>query len=269
MLAISALYTYPIKSCGQLSHDTLTITKTGPAYDRHWMVTDADGYFLTQRDYPKMALIQPRLTDDALIVTAPNMDALHIPLTPNREQKQASVVVWNDTVLGADEGDTVAAWFSDYLGITARLYAMPDSTIRKTSTKHTPQAGQVGFADGYPILMISQASLGDLNQRLEERGKHPVTMQHFRPNIVVTSEQPYIEDTLSKFMINHIPFEAVKPCARCVITTIDPKTGVAFDKKEPLATLATYRQNERGVLFGQNVIHRGEGVLRVGDIVES
>lgn len=267
MPTLSGLFTYPIKSCGGLSHEQIALSATGLTYDRRWLVVDANGEFVTQRQHHHMALIQPRIDGDAMVITAPKLSELRVPLALDGEPSR-SVVIWRDRVDAADMGDEAAAWFSEAVGMSVRLVAMPDSTLRPTSTKHTPQAGQVGFADGYPLLVISEASLADLNARLAERGKSPVTMRRFRPNIVITDSAAYDEDRLGTFHIGEVTLEAVKPCARCVMTTVDPETGQAPDPQEPLGTLATYRRGANGgVMFGQNVIHRTLGVLRVGDEV--
>jgi uncharacterized protein len=262
--AISALYTYPIKSCGGLSHDLATLDARGLAFERRWMVTDPSGEFITLREVHRMALVQPSLSDEMLTVRAPSMPDLHLPIDGAGSGRR-EVVVWQDRVTALDEGDDAARWFSEALGVQARLVRMPEDSVRPTSTKYTANAGQVGFSDGYPLLFISEASLTDLNDRLTRRGKQPVPMARFRPNVVIRDTVPYAEDWWHQVEIAGVPFEVVKPCARCVMTSVDPATGLQPDAHEPLATLASYRRTERGAMFGQNVIHRGLGVLRVGD----
>ncbi len=265
-IKISALYTYPIKSCGGIRHQTIGLDQRGLSYDRRWVVTDPLGQFFTMREVHQMALIQPTLTDSEMILTYPDMPTLHIPLITGNG-KQLEVVVWKSVSTAVDEGDEVAEWFSQILGTPARLFKMADDFYRKTSTDFTEVAGELAFADGYPILFISEGSLADLNSRLTEQGKDAVPMTRFRPNVVITGCDPYTEDTWKQVSIGGVSFEGVKPCARCVITTVDPATGQVPDVKEPLATLASYRKSPKGPLFGQNVIHRGLGSLSVGDVI--
>jgi uncharacterized protein YcbX len=190
-----------------------------------------------------------------------------VPLEAGGQRR--NVVVWKDTCDGVDTGDETADWLRQVLGIPARLVRIADDFQRQTSTTHTDTPGEVGFADGYPLLFISEASLDDLNSRLTARGKAPVPMNRFRPNVVIAGCEPFAEDTWRQVVIDGIGFDIVKPCARCVITTVDQVMGETPDVREPLATLATYRRGANGgAMFGQNVIHRGRGTLRIGDTVE-
>ena len=268
---ITALYTYPIKSCARLEHQQLTLDERGPVYDRRWMViSDAPGeenQFLTARELPRLAVVQPRFEGDTLALTAPGMPEVRLPLAQQRPADR-EVVVWDDTVRALDEGATLARWFSDFLGAPARLVRLSDDADRPVNLKYARAAAQVGFADGYPLLLALTESLDDLNRRLAARGKATLPMSRFRPNVVVSgSGQPWAEDTWSRIVAGDIRFDVVKPCARCVMTTIDPATGTIPDHQEPLATLATFRKAAKGVMFGQNVIHRALGTLRVGETV--
>jgi len=273
-LNITALYTYPVKSCGVLSHTSIALNERGLLYDRQWMIVEDDGKpvseFVTQRNHPKMTLIQPKFSRDNLLLSAPQMGEAIVPLALTGTETRRYAGVWGDHCEAVDEGDLVAEWLSAFLEKRVRLVRMAEEvTARITSDKYTDKPAPVGFSDGYPLLLISQASLDDLNARLEARGKSPVEMLRFRPNVVVGGEdKPFMEDTWQKVMLGGVPFDVVKPCARCVMTTVDPKTGEVPDAKEPTATLATFRRNAEGkVLFGQNVIHRGLGTLKVGDFV--
>ncbi len=263
---ISALYTYPIKSCAGLTHKTISFDTRGPLWDRRWVLTDSDGMFYTQRELPLMALIQPAFENGALVLTAPSMKAITVPLEAARPASR-SVRVWKDTCEAWDEGDALARWFSDYLKVDARLMRMTDDHYRAVNKDYAPQPAQVGFADAYPALIVSESSLDDLNQRLVERGSEAIPMKRFRPNIVITDSDAYAEDTWREAQIGAMTFDLVKPCARCVMTTVDPVTGTIPDTAEPLATLNTYRKQERGVMFAQNAIHRAPGMLNVGDVV--
>jgi len=263
---VSALYTYPIKSCAGLTHQTIRFDNTGPSWDRRWVVTDSDGMFYTQRELPPMALIQPAFEGSTLKLTAPGMSVISSPLESERPEPRM-VRVWRDTCEAWDEGDELAQWFSDYLKVDARLTRMTDTYYRAVNKDYAPYPAQVGFADGYPALIVSESSLDDLNQRLIERGSEAMPMKRFRPNIVITESEPFAEDTWREAQIGAMTFDLVKACARCVMTTVDPATGTIPDKAEPLATLNTYRKQERGVMFAQNAIHRAPGVLNVGDVV--
>lgn len=266
---ITALYTYPIKSCGGLSHEHILLTSRGLAYDRQWMFVDEAGRFLSQREYARLALIRPMITREALVLSAPHMPSISIALQAPIHAPHREVIVWQDPCQAWDEGDFVAEWASHLLEMPVRLVRMADDFTRWTSDKYTSHPAPVGFSDGYPLLLVSQESLDDLNNRLKARNKAAVPMSRFRPNVVIEgSGIPFYEDTVQRVRLGDVPFDVVKPCARCVMTTIDQETGVAPDPHEPTATLATFRRSAEGkVLFGQNVIHRKEGLLRVGDEV--
>jgi uncharacterized protein YcbX len=263
---VSALYTYPIKSCAGLTHKTISFDSRGPLWDRRWVVTDSDGMFYTQRELPMMALIQPTFADNALMLNAPGMNSIRIPLQAERPAPR-QVKVWRDTCEAWDEGDALAQWFSDYLKVDVRLLRMTDDYYRVVDKNYAPYRAQVGFADAYPALIVSESSLDDLNQRLIERGNEAIPIRRFRPNIVITDSDAYAEDTWREAQIGTMTFDIVKACARCVLTTVDPDTGTVPNVAEPLATLNTYRKQERGVMFAQNAIHRAPGVLHVGDVV--
>jgi uncharacterized protein len=268
-MQISGLYVYPIKSCGGLSLQNAELSPRGVRYDRQWMIVQDDdeerGMFLTQRELPALALIQPTFDGDYLSITAPSMSALRVPLLQRLDAPTLPVIIWRDTCLAVDEGDEAATWVSDYLGVGARLVRMHDGFVRSVDPIYSPEPAQTGFADAYPLLVISEASLADLNARLNERGKATLPMSRFRPNVVVSGADAYAEDTWTRFYVGDVPFDGVKTCARCAIPSVDQQRGTIPVHGEPLATLATYRRIERGVIFGQNVVHRGIGTLRVGD----
>lgn len=270
-IRISALHTYPVKSCAGIAHQQISIVETGPLYDRRWMLGFDDGASLltqaTQRELPKLALVQPTMTADSLILSAPGQPDLCIPLQ-DRALQDARIKIWRDTVDAHDEGQEAAAWFSSFLKVGVRLLRMPDAFYRRVSPEYSPEPAQVGFADAYPLLLISQASLSDLNEKMAARGKPDLPMNRFRPNLVVEGCEPFAEDTWKRFVVAGIPFDVVKPCARCVTTTVEQSKGQVLDSAEPLATLATYRKAPTGVLFGQNIVHRALGTLRVGDEIE-
>jgi uncharacterized protein len=261
-MRVTSLHYYPVKSCGGTSIQHATIDARGFVEDRAWMVTTGDGVFLTQRELPRLALIRPRLDAGTLVLTAPGMPPLAATRRPDGTRRD--VAVWDDICATRDQGEEPAGWLSTFLGIPCRLVRMADDFVRQTNPAYSPGlAGQVGFADGYPMLLITQASLDDLNRRLAE----PLPMNRFRPNVVVSGTGPYAEDDWGLIRIGNISFAVVKPCARCPITTTDQDT--AETAREPLRTLATYRHvRGRGVMFGQNLIHTAAGSISVGDPVE-
>jgi hypothetical protein len=269
---VTALYTYPVKSCAGIAHEQISLTPTGPLYDRRWMLGYDEGgralSQITQRDLPRVALVHPVISGDSLILSAPGKRDLCVPLQ-DRALKMSRIMVWSDTVRAHDEGDEAAEWFGDYLNVDVRLMRMPEDFVRRVDTRYSPEFAQVSFADAYPLLLISEASLEDLNEKLAARGKSPLPMNRFRPTVVVAGCEAFAEDTWQRITIGSVPCEGVKLCARCVTTTVDQSRGEVVDKDEPLATLATYRRAAGGkVMFGQNVVHRGLGTLRVGDDVQ-
>lgn len=267
---ISALFIYPVKSCAGIALSQVTIGHTGPELDRRWMiVAEDDGELLmvTQREMPKLALVQPSLIGGELVLRAPGLSALRILIEDDRPANRL-VLLRADPLEMVDEGLEAAAWFGDLLDAEVRLVRLPDGASRRVSPKYSPEPAWTSLTDGYPALLVSEASLADLNQRLQERGQPAVEMRRFRPNIVVSGVPAYAEDDWQRIQLGDIPFDVVKPCARCVMTTVDPSRGEILDPLEPLATLATYRRVEGKVMFAQNVIHRATGVLRVGDAVE-
>ncbi len=257
MIRITELNIYPLKSGAGIAVDRFDLDRFGPENDRRWMVVDADGGLVTQREIVALRQVAATPAPERLILRAPGQPELEVARDDRAPRR--TVRVWNDHVEAADAGDPAARWLSDFLGQAVRLAYFPASATRRTDPNYDPIGSDVGFADGYPILVIGQASLDDLNQRLAT----PLPMNRFRPNVVVSGTAPYEEDHWGRFSIGPVPFDAVKPCARCVMTTTDQESGARAP--EPLRTLATFRKQEGGVMFGVNVVHRGPGTLRVGD----
>jgi len=222
------------------------------------MVVDETGEFVTQREHHRLALVSPRLLDDGLLeLSAPGMPLLTV--TPAVRQDRVDVSIWSDRCAAIDEGESAAEWLSAFLEMRCRLVRFPEDVTRRVDPEYAGPNDQVGFADGFSFLLTSCASLDDLNQRLAA----PLLMNRFRPNIVVSGGNPFQEDRWKRIRIDDIAFAVVKPCARCVTTTVDQQTGEA--SREPLRTLATFRNVPgRGVMFGQNLIHDQSGVLHVG-----
>jgi len=267
---LAALYVYPVKSLGGVPVQSATVDALGLVGDRRFMVVDDAGRFLTQRTLPRMALIRTALTSDSLQLTQEGRGSVTVPLAPDPAASLRTVSVWKSEGLQAeDAGDAAAAWLSDGLATRCRLVRI-GSQFRRPVLKAAARAGDtVSFADAYPFLILSEASLADLNDRLAGRGEEPLPMNRFRPNLVVTGCAPCAEDTWPRLQIGAVTFRAGGPCARCVVTTTDQAT--AERGKEPLRTLATYRRDAEDpteVNFGQNLIHETKaGVLRVGDEV--
>lgn len=262
MIKLTGIYAYPIKSCAVMSLEVGQLDHYGLVSDRRWLVVDESGMFQTQRELPKMSLIQPKPSDSGLTLNAPGMESVAVP-KPS-DARIANVTVWRNQCEADDAGDEVAQWLSDYLKISVRLVAMGKAFQRPVNPDHALNNDEVSFADGYPFLIISEASLEDLNSRLET----PLPMNRFRPNFVVSGTEAFAESDWKTFKIGENIFHNVKPCARCVVTTVDQSTGE--QGKEPLTTLATFRKTDDGrILFGENLIHeQKEGQLRVGDVVE-
>lgn len=262
-MIISEVNIYPIKSCGGISLAYGEIDERGFVNDRRWLVVDEQWNFLTQREIARMALIKPQVDELTLQLNAPEMESFELPT--DQDGQRVGVTIWKDSGVGAvDQGDAIAEWLSTFLGQNVRLVRFASDYFRQVSQQYAPrETDQTGFADAYPFLVISEESLVDLNSRLEV----PLPMNRFRPNLVVRgAETAFAEDTWKVIRIGDVLFDVVKPCARCAITTTDQAT--AERGKEPLRTLATFRQQERGVMFGQNVVHRGKGVVRRGATVE-
>ena len=259
---LSQLNIYPLKSASGISLEKAIPEARGLKYDRHWMVVDDSGKFMSQRTYPKMALISTSLSTQTLNLNAPGMSKLYLPSIPI-ERKSQEVKIWNDLCEAWTTNSQATTWISEYIGKSCKIVYMPDHSNRPVDAEYTISENQVSFSDGFPLLLISEASLNDLNSRLPES----VTMKHFRPNLVVKNTAPYEEDSWKKIIIGECAFNLVKPCSRCILTTVDPENG-KFSGKEPLRTLATYRKVNGKVMFGQNLITTVKGKLKVGMQVE-
>lgn len=262
-IILSGIHIYPLKSARGISFDQTALVSRGMAYDRRWMLVDTEGRFLTQRQLPQMALIHTQLESDRLILRAQGHSDLVLPVSL-AQGTTLEVQVWEDRCRALAADEPAQQWLSEVLKREVRLVYMPDETQRQVDEAYALSGDITSFADGFPLLLISEASLKDLNQRLEE----DIPMRRFRPNLVVQGCEPYAEDQWRKIRIGEILFDVVKPCSRCVITTVNPETGEYSTNREPLRTLASYRRRENQVFFGQNLIHRGSGTLTVGDSVE-
>lgn len=254
---------HPIKSAGRIRVASARVEARGLRDDRRFMLVDGNGKFLTQRQHPRMALLGVVLDDDGLTVSAPDREAIRVSPTMALAECRA-VTVWGDEVRGQRLPASVDTWFSDFLGFECHLVYMAEDERRIVDPTYGQAEDIVSFADGFPFLLISENSLAELNSRLAK----PVSMAQFRPNLVVRADRAYAEDDWRRIRIGECEFELVKPCARCVLTTVDPERGIADPGREPLRTLSSYRRREGGVMFGQNLIARRLGTIRVGDRVE-
>jgi len=259
-LRIASLHVYPVKSCGGLSPSEWDVDDFGLRYDRRWMIVTPEGEFLTQREQPRLALVRPALAEDALLLRAPGMPDLALPLVPSSRERMR-VQVWRDVTDGVPVSAEAAAWLSDFLRQKVQLVWMPGDVVRETDPAYSV-GHRVSFADGFCFLIISEASLAELNRRLET----PLPMNRFRPNVVVSGSQAFAEDGWRELRVGGLELTIVKPCARCVTTTTDQET--AERGVEPLRTLATFRRRNGKVMFGQNAVHRGLGRLSVGTRVQ-
>ncbi|MBC7608813.1 MAG: MOSC N-terminal beta barrel domain-containing protein [Polaromonas sp.] len=280
---VSRLFVYPVKSCAGVEVQEALVTEAGLEFDRAWMVVDERGEFLTQRELPRMALVKPQLKHYEMVLRAPGMLALHIKL--NEVEEPVRVRVWDDAVKAYDMGAVAAQWFTDFLGTTARLVRFDPEEKRLSDLAWTGGLeAQNQFSDGYPLLLLSEASLGGLNDKLVAAGFDEVSILRFRPNIVIGDDPgfdplvPHDEDRLDQVQISTeqgaVRLKPVKPCSRCPIPNIDPATANISPQVSDM--LQTYRQDARvrgALTFGMNLIvleggvEGNEHLLRVGQAV--
>jgi uncharacterized protein YcbX len=262
MITVSSLIYYPIKACRGIEVNSTRVERMGLEHDRRMMIVTPEGEFLTQREYPRLALVTPKLGNGTLDLSAPEYDSIQLGLRTTGTPWLVNI--WKSKGVHAiDQGEEAAGWFSDWLGAPVRLVHFADGYRRRVSREYAVRQDDLtGFADGYPILLISEEGLADLNSRLER----PVPMDRFRPNLVVKGCVAFAEDSWNRIRIGDVELAVVKPCARCLVTTIDKKT--LERSKEPLKTLSKYRRHKLGAIFGQNVIPLNEGHLQLRMNVE-
>jgi len=274
-VTIAELNLFPIKGCRGMSLSRATLAATGLDVDgigdREWVIVDEDGEFLSQREYPRLALVETRMTGSSLRLKAPGMLQLEVPFDSEGDVVQARV--WDDTVAAVTQGEIADAWFTNFLGRPARLLRFDPEHRRLASHRWTGKdEAPYKFADGFPLLIAGTASLADLNARLQRAGHAAVDMARFRANIVLAGLEAYDEDYLKQLRIGEAVLRAVKPCARCSVPGVDPASG-EHDSAVP-DMLARYRARTggepQGVMFGVNaIVSGGEGALLcVGDAVD-
>lgn len=263
MPRITDIRIYPIKSCAGISVDSARLEPRGFAWDRRYMLVDARGRCLTQREHPAMARIGLRRTPRGWAVDAPGQQTLEVPESLPSELER-TVRIWSDELAVTVGGPGLSAWFSSALGLPCELVQMKERHVRPLGRGRGREGDLVSFADGAPVLLISQASLAALNERLA----HPVPMIRFRPNLVTSADHAFAEDGWRRIRVGETEFDVEWACTRCVVTTIDTGTGEKDPAGEPITTLKGFRSSREGVMFGQNLIPRRLGTARVGDSVE-
>jgi len=264
-MRVASLHLYPVKSGRVVDVKEAALLPAGFAGDRRWMIVDEAGRFLTQREEPRLALLAATLRPNGLTLSAPGAGTLALDV-PGEDAPTVMATVWKDTV-PARLAEAASGWLSGWLGRSLRLVWLPERANRRLPAAWVPWGGEVGFADGYPILIVNTASLADLNRRLA----HPAPMARFRPSLVIESDEPWGEDSWLTLRIGAVELELVKPCTRCIITTTDQETAER-SSQEPLRTLQRCRRSAdarvSGALFGWNAVPRVPGPVRVGDPVE-
>ena len=260
-MLLSQIFIYPIKSARGVPVNETPLEMSGPVQDRRWMLVDEEGQFLSQRRLPRMALLSPRFETDNLVVEAPDMPPLVIPKWSGNGD-WIRVRLWRDQLLLPHPDARYSQWFSSFLGHACRFVHLPDSVIRGVEPPYNNHPWRVSLADGYPLLLVAQASLDLLNEQL----RSPVGMERFRPNLIITGALAHEEDSWCRLRVGEIELHVVKPCARCSIVLVNPAT--AERGIEPLHTLARYRRKPQKVMFAQNALIVTPGLLRVGAPIE-
>lgn len=262
MLVLSEIYIYPVKSLGGISLDSAIVEERGLKYDRRYLLVDENSMFMTQRDYPQLAFLKLSFGEKGFkVLNTQNNSYSFIPFESDSKET-VSVTIWDDVCGSVRVSKELDDWFSNAINKKCSLVYMPDDEKRIVEKKYINDEHIVSFADAYPFLIIGQSSLDDLNGRLDE----PILMNRFRANFVFTGGSPYEEDSWKDFKIGDLSFKAVKPCARCVITTTNQDT--AERSGEPLKTLSKYRKINNKVMFGMNLVCKQTGSISVGNKIE-
>lgn len=258
-MKVKTLYIYPVKSLAGIEVSRFELDDFGPQGDRRWMIIDSDNRFVTQRRLPQLANVSTALHNGVVVIDVPGEGVF--PLEAGTDAVE--VTVWRDQVVATAGAGRAGEALSRYCGEMLSLVYMPDSCFRRVDPDRVTAKRRVGFADGFPLLVVNQSSLDELNSRLES----PVDMRRFRPNIVVEGAEAWAEDIWREISVGDSQLDIVKPCSRCVMTTVNPDTGRKDPATQPLKTLAGYRNTQDGVIFGQNAVHQKPGVIAVGDKV--
>ena len=261
-ITLASIHLHPLKSCATLDVAEARVQPRGLEHDRRWLAVDGDGVALTGRTLPRLTLVRAQPDAHGLRLDAPGLPTCRVR-QPAADAARRTVRVWDDRIDAIEAGPDADAWLSGWLGTPVCLVHMDAAASRPVVAPGAVAGDEVSFADGFPLLLLSQASLDGLNARLAQ----PVSMRRFRPNLVVDGVDAHAEDGWTRLRIGRVAFDVVQDCTRCVFTTVDPDRGERDGSGEPLKTLAGYRRGDAGITFGRNVVPRGEGRLRVGDEV--
>lgn len=275
-MIVSELYIYPIKSCQGIKLEQAEVKYRGFLGDREMMLVTQKGKFLTQRQFPNLAKVQVQLAGDRVCLSVSDNNLQPLTFVPTHSGTELEVEMWGEHITAIDQGDEVAQWFHQLLQLDeqkqCRLVRQTPQQIRVLHQPSTVRGNPVSLADNYPFMLTATASLRELNARIVEidgEQTQAIPMNRFRPNIVIETTEPFIEDNWSSIKIGTVEFAVIKPSSRCIITTIDQKSGQKNQLKEPLRTLGTFRQfSEQGVMFGENMVSQNEGIIKVGDRLE-
>jgi uncharacterized protein len=261
---LTQIWIYPVKSLGGIRLPKADALPKGLRYDRRWMLVDEKGRFLTQREHPEMAFFALSMKQDGFLIQhKKSKDSIFLPFEGSTSATSTlPVQIWDDQVTAVEANPLFSNWFAASLGMDCKLVFFPEENARPVDTRYAKNNDQVSLADAYPYLIIGEATLADLNEKLQQ----PVEINRFRPNFVFTGGRAFEEDNWNTFTVGRVAFYGAKPCARCILTTVDPETGIKGI--EPLKTLASYRKADAKVLFGQNVIGLGQGEVQEGDVIE-
>ncbi len=261
-MVVAEIHVFPVKGLAGIAVPQARVEACGLQHDRRWLAVDRAGRFVTQRVLPSMAAIRTEVTPQRLRLSHPDHGSIDVAV-PGPDAARIAVTVWRNTLQAALAGPAADAWLSAALGQELRLVHMHDPSLRPINPAYGEPGESVSFADGYPVLLTSLGSLADLNARLA----NPVPVGRFRGNIVVDGAPAWAEDRWRLVRIGSAAFRVVKPCDRCIVTTIDQRTGERPDRSEPLRTLGLFRHDERGIMFGQNLVPAALGWIAVGDRV--
>jgi len=262
-LNVSELSIYPVKSAKGLSLQSMHLNRQGPECDRRWMVIDKNQVFVTQRKFPKMCLISTELVNGELFISADDSSRCKVPAGGS---KLTSSSVWGTVVSGEDCGDEAAQWVSEFLDKQCRVIYMDDDYARLVDPNFARQNQTVAFADGFPLLVTTQASLDDFNAKLlTQESQLEIGMERFRPNIVISGNDAWAEDHWQRIAIGDIELSLVKPCSRCIMPSVNPMTSEK--QMEVNHALLKYRRRDKKTYFGQNALYETLGTIRVGDAV--
>ena len=276
-MIVSELCIYPLKSCQGIKLKRAEVTPKGFTWDREFMLITQKGKFLTQRQFPQLAKVRVQITDEQVSLSTIDSQIESLNFKPTLTGRKIEVEIWRDQTVAIDQGDQVAEWFHTFLELDndkkCRLVRQSPEYIRPVNRNYKTQNEEpVSFADSYPYLLTATASLDELNRHIREiyqQHCQEVPMDRFRPNIVVETEQSFIEGNWKVIQIGAVQFTLAKPCSRCIIATTNQQTGITDQFREPLRTLGTFRQfGEQGVLFGEYMIPRNSGVIQVGDRIQ-